>query len=239
MRPLKADIETIEGGSYGRMINELTGYQGSDEPTDVATDSSAPEAEAPILPPEMGGRIEPVEPWAPDRLMAAARERVRVSGDERRLFHMLGPLAMRSPRAVKRMINVYRILRVDAREVHGKLVLIGPEGEEVPAPPVQFALACEAGLPARIFAEVALAVETLNASEWENWMTAMRNDFSQTRLYKILETKRRFETFFDALRDAQHALDRQLTFRDIQAAFALTGRYSFRRPLPPLSNPEG
>lgn len=236
VRPLRTDIETVEGGSYGRMINELTGYQGSDAPPEES-DSGAPDSEPAPLPLEMGGTIEPVEPWAPDRLMAATRERVRIGGEERRLFHMLGPLAMRSPRAVKRMINVYRMLRVDAREVYGKLMLLGPDGEEVPAPIVQFALACEAGLPAGIFAGVAFAVDTLDVSEWESWMIAMQSGPSQTRLHKVLETQLRFETFFEALRDANHILDRNPTIHEMQSAFALTGRYSFRRPLPPLSIP--
>ncbi len=237
VRPLRADGRAIDGGSYGRMIDELTGAPAEQTPPPPAPNLEILEAGPGSLP--IPNILTPIEPFAPERPPAPERERLRFSDDERELFKKLGPLAARSPRAVKRMINVYRLIRVASETIDGKLVVIGPDNERVLALLVQFALACEAGFPAKNFETLAQKIEKLTTFDWGRWRTTIDDRLSQPTpsTDKLLPEKIDFDLFFDALRETERLLHGDIEKRDLQAAFALAGRYSFRKPSPPL--PEG
>jgi len=230
VRPLRANAQEFDGGSYGRMINELTGLLDDDVPFEVLPDRpDEPITVDNIVPLQ----LEPIEPWAPDALMVAKRESVRIAGEERELFHRLGPLAARSPRAVKRMINVYRLLRIHTRSADDVLNLLGPEGEAAPAPLVQFALACEAGLPASLFAEVVDRIETMQEWEWDQWRSSMdHGTFDASKLREVLADDDRYIVLMRALQAAEAAMTRVINIAELRTAFALAGRYSFRKPAP-------
>ena len=176
--------------------------------------------------------------FAPDRLLADERERIRITPGERALFHRLGALAARSPRAVKRMINIYRLLRVQSTWIDELLYLIDADGAPVHAPLVQFALACEAGLPARSFAKIARQVETMQPFEWDRWRKSaatLSTDAIHVR-DALRGDKVRITAFFGAFRDAERELGRDMFVQELQAAFALAGRYSFRKAAAPLGD---
>jgi len=116
----------------------------------------APPAEAPPPAPAPA----PVEPdnvkasdaflWSPPVRTAPSdeprRESLRLRDFELKLLEELGPLAAKSPRAVKRMINLYRLARI--RYAGDRLTAFLSEG--APGVPnyreLMFALACENGL---------------------------------------------------------------------------------------------
>jgi hypothetical protein len=70
---------------------------------------------------------------------------VRLTDAEFTLASRLMPLAGRSPRALKRMINIYRLLRVMRRGVTWKALVSGDGGNPPEFPAVLFALACQTG----------------------------------------------------------------------------------------------
>jgi hypothetical protein len=88
----------------------------------------------------------PVRPQLTDQ---PRREGLQLSEDELELMRQLGPLAAKSPRAVKRMINLYRLLRVRYRGARLQ-ALLGSGDEDVPSyRELLFVLACDTGLSRR------------------------------------------------------------------------------------------
>jgi len=82
----------------------------------------------------------------PEQGDSPRREGLRLTNNELRAMKAMGPLAAKSPRAVKRMVNLYRLLRVRYRDDRLDAFL-GDGMEEVPSyRELLFALACENGL---------------------------------------------------------------------------------------------
>lgn len=238
VRPLRADTRAIDGGSYGRLIDELTGTSTNDAPV-----FTLPAQEGLIAGPGSEPIVDgltPIEPFAPEQPVAPERERLRFGDAERELFKKLGPLAARSPRAVKRMVNVYRLIRVASETIDGRLVVIGPDSERVLALLVQFALACEAGFPAQQYGEIARKIERLGEFDWKRWRQAIEETLPSPLASSdaMLPPKVDFDIFFTALRDTQYLLRTDIEHRDLQRAFALAGRFSFRKPPQPQNEPE-
>lgn len=232
VRPLQLDPLANDGGTYGRMISALAGRTEEDQSIDIEVETETDDA-PPVDP--NGGTIvglEPIDPRKPAQIVADDRARVEFSQREVNLFNELGPLAARSPRAVKRMINIYRILRANSGEHDEQIFIIGPDGEHVPAFAVQFALACEAGFPSQVMADLALAVQNSNVAEWANWERLLEDEQAHYdgRLRSAIKDQARFHAFVVAYIAAQDALGGMLTQDTLVAAFAITGRYSFRRP---------
>lgn len=112
-------------------------------------------------------------PSRPGDFDAPRRERVTMIPTELRLLLDLGVLAAKSPRAVKRMINIYRLIRV-ALSPEGLKSFLACDGKL--APPywsVAFALACEVGLPASVSQDLRRAAHRLPASEWDQLMASL------------------------------------------------------------------
>lgn len=233
VRPLKIDPEASDGGSYGRLIDELTMTWELDwTPEDEeAADYVAEEEDEALTP----GALVPIAPHQIEADVAPRRERVSLDMPEIELFRALGVLASRSPRAVKRMINIYRLIRASAITDGDMLYATGPDGERVPAEYVQFALACEAGLPANTVAGVDYQLEIMTQTAWAKWKIALANDEApvfEGAAAKWFDDKDLFRAFFTGLGATARVHGRDIDSKDLRNAFAIAGRFSFRRPTP-------
>jgi len=98
-----------EDGSYTRLVDTLAGLIQREEGVE---EGAQPQAKTPA---KAYGRIQPIAA-VPVKVTEPARfadavERARLREREVRLLEQLGPIAGRSPRAVKRFLNLYRLLR--------------------------------------------------------------------------------------------------------------------------------
>jgi len=110
-----------------------------------------------------------VEPFSPERRSLGLTQRLVLTSSERILLLALGPLAAKSPRAVKRMINLYRLIRVsfDAWDDQE-----GLEGGTLGTPSfysVQLLLACEVGLPIPVMSALAATIRTMSDADWTSF----------------------------------------------------------------------
>jgi uncharacterized protein YceK len=110
----------------------LEGLLGGDAPVAAGLGAAlapAPSAEAP------GGMVAAAPTTADDavRERPAPRdlrpESLRITSEERAVMDQLAPLLGRTPRTVKRFLNVYRILKVRAQDRPGFLEDVGPSSE--------------------------------------------------------------------------------------------------------------
>jgi hypothetical protein len=98
-----------------------------------------------------------------------------LTGEEQDFLKTLGPLAAKSPRAVKRLINTYRLFRVrlDGRDLD---IFLGDGDDEAAAyRAVLFALACEVGLPPATMTFVGKTIMAMSRGDWEDFLGRMRN----------------------------------------------------------------
>lgn len=213
VRRFADDLSATDGGGYGRLLNDIAGQW---ESVELDEDD-----ETPPSPPAQEGRssaLVRVAPEAPDLPVPLEREPLRLSRDELRLFQIFGGIAARSPRSVKRMINIYRLIRVSSVTEDGLMKVIGEGGEQAFAPLVQFALACEAGLP---LPQVALLARTLERLPGDQILDTVAS-FAQNPGLGV-----RLDAPFS---EAAKACRRPIIAEDLKTAFRVAGRYSFRTP---------
>jgi hypothetical protein len=231
VQPLRSEPGQLDGGNYGRLIDNLAGSRETDAPGNGIAQhfEGADTLEAVAT---VHGPLERLDPKAPDLEPEAARERVKLTEKEVRLFRDLGLLAARSPRAVKRMVNVYRLIRATSEVEDNKIFIVGPDIERVPAHLVQLALACEAGLSAGSMSRLVQAIETANPSEWSTWESLIegRSVHYDGQLARAFDRTGQFREFLDALGIVRGYLDGSLFKDELVRAFTLAGRYSFRMP---------
>jgi hypothetical protein len=220
---LNNDPTALDGGSYGRMIDDLAGVHPSGpanaHPADDSHESAVTAA---------SGSFQPMAPEAPEFDTPVERQELRLSAAEVGLFRNLGVIAARSPRAVKRMINIYRLMRVSSVTFRNRLLLVGPLGERVPADFVQFALACEAGLDAAQMEKLAGFVMIIADDAWQRWREQLAADAeAELPALSMLLSGALTRAVSIALSRAGGAVH---SLQDLQAAFQLAARYSFRIP---------
>lgn len=165
LRPLETEAED---GSYARLVDSLVVARkvepttnGGPEPDTGKKGSEAEEGGGGSLAAELDARIEQLLaagefPAEPPSLELSA-ELVTLTEAEVTLLKKLGGLAGRSPRAVKRLVNVYRLVRSHYK---GPALEEFLGGGEVPAPcaSVLFWLAADVGLSMR---EMTILRETI------------------------------------------------------------------------------
>lgn len=180
---------------------------------------------------DSSGSFTALKPTSAEEPAVPRRERIRLSQPEKDVLKRLGPLAAKSPRAVKRMINIYRLIRV---RIEGPALeaFLGAGNDEVPAfKAVLFALACEVGLPASTMAVVGKALSGLSPTSW-SYMRGKENDKGlSVRLAAAdgvqplgaLQTAGRVDDFLLALAVVDDVIDP----RQIHMGLEEVRRYSF------------
>ena len=188
-----------------------------------------------------GGRrsFTPQRPTRNDEPGGPARERILLSEGEKQFIKQLGPLAAKSPRAVKRLVNTYRLIRVRLEGQALKSFLEkGTDG--IPShKALLFTLACEVGLPPATMSAVAKALNELNDDEWnqlDSQIVLHRDDSPEERMKLRLKSRatadlidalieaKRLTDFYQVLEEAKPELSR----RQVQIALDEVRRYSFR-----------
>lgn len=108
-------------------------------------------------------QLDPRRPSADD-LEVGEDLQLRLTSQEFRLLDGMQPIAGRSPRAVKRMVNIYRLLRVSIPE-HLVDDYLGPGQQVPPYWAVILILACETGLPSASMCQLAQRIKAIEEDD--------------------------------------------------------------------------
>jgi hypothetical protein len=184
----------------------------------------------------------PVEPSKPKIEARPRAERVLLSDGERALLAKLEPIAAKSPRAVKRLVNIYRLIKASVPQADVP-AFEGSGSKAIPSySSVLFVLALDAGLPAETTFVIQDCLEKLSPQSWlaladdpgSLFHTAAFDDkepIADQHVQRLVATLARIEAtdgFVAALNAAREARNASLDRLELLAAFALTQRYSFR-----------
>lgn len=177
------------------------------------------------------GALEKIAPFAPDP-PDPARKPLRITASEMELIVELGPLAAKSPRAVKRMINLYRLLRASLSIDELDLFLRGGSATIPAYPLVQILLACEVGMESaamQAFDDALLAMSEEDFWQFTTVMDSpsMERDYSSS-LRSALAAQNKWSAFLTAFRMARERLGGTPSLQQFKAAHRLVRRYSFR-----------
>jgi ABC-type multidrug transport system fused ATPase/permease subunit len=176
-------------------------------------------------------------PDRPKDFDAVRLERVSLGQDETQLLLDLGVLAAKSPRAVKRMINVYRLIRIShADQLEDFLQKTGGEGPVYWA--VLLALACEIGLPSALMAHITRIARTASDDHWDALLDALDAPADQDpvlklpvvcrELFKDLRAAGLDDAFAEAWKITMRHIERPPQREEFLGAVAVVSRYSFR-----------
>lgn len=238
--PVDDSHDAPRANPYTRYLDTLLGRRpdgGGEDGKDEARsgDMAAGGAEA-LMP------MPPDAPETPGDDLRTRRERVTLSTDERDLLDNLGPLAARSPRAIKRLVNIYRLIKAGVPQAHAAAFEGRGSGDIASFASILFVLALDAGLPAETVAAIRLALERISRANWASYADNPDYPFyfhagvpseenSDPHLAGLIETLTNahaldeFVAGLTALRKQRgDALDQD----DLLRAFAMTQRYSFR-----------
>jgi hypothetical protein len=237
VRPMGTDGEA---SPYVRYLDQLLGPRpatGTDGGSETATETGGHG--------RTGALIGEPPTEAEEALTSNARvERISLSAAERDLMDRLGPLAAKSPRAIKRLINVYRLIRARL-SVAEEIAFLGLVPSGMPRfATVQFALALDAGLPAEAVPEVRRQIAALPDSNWKivaddpdvllgtgGIVPTRPLDLAEPVLGALKEpliAANRLQGFVAALHAVKDACGGTLDRGEIDRAFTLTQRYSLR-----------
>jgi hypothetical protein len=243
MRGMDAASGPAEASSsYTRYVRHLLGPAPEDgsggyeprSPGDGAAGGAAPLAAMAPAAPEI------------DDDAAGYVTRVQLTQVERKLLDGLGPLAARSPRAVKRLINLYRLIRARVAQDQEPLFLTGGSSDVPSFASVQFTLALDAGLPAACVVALRSDIAAFSDAGWtvladrpERLRDLTHNVFPAAvtldpdadafdRLKDRLVRAACLDGFVMGLEAAKAARGGRLDQADLDRAFEMTQRYSFR-----------
>ncbi len=239
-------LDPASTGSYGRLVDALVGDEVIAAGQPAATGGGDPQPERPgtrpapgttgeqCLPPVRVTLPEPAEPEAAE----TQRQRLLLDQREVRLMKALGALAGRSPRAVKRFVNLYRLLRAQQDASQLDAFLAGRESNPPPFAAMQFLLAAQVGLREGELLSLRGALAELPGSLTLGSLAAGdlkpgRKEITEETVLRLrqalpLEVRPRVQSALEAL--AQEAGD-EATVEFIQDQLASTGRYGFARPV--------
>ena len=229
VRPLAPPVGSA-ANPYRNYLNTLVGEAAAVAPQSPASPAKARAGK------NAAGAFQPVLPEAPEVADRARPERIRLTDAEQHLLDQLGPLAAKSPRAVKRLVNIYRLIRAGLTQEQ-EAAFFGPGSRDVPRfSYVLFALAIDAGIATTSIPQLVEAIVKLAPAEW----TLIANDphvlldsapdtaFKDVR--EPLIAAGRLDGFVAAVNALRHSASEPLNRDAIQDAFAMTQRYSFRAP---------
>ncbi|HZG46479.1 MAG TPA: P-loop NTPase fold protein [Allosphingosinicella sp.] len=240
VRPL-VDVDALDAdgryAAYSKLIQSLVGGEFSQSrSTSKAAAAADTDAES-QLGAELEGvsQIEAGEITSPFTRVEPTSESF-VSGyvnlilteEEARLLSRLGPVAAKSPRAVKRMVNIYRLIRVRYERRGDTAFLEGGSPETAPYWAVQFAVACEVGLPTSLVTALHQASLSFSAADWERLFDDEPVDASQRETLRRLHESSRWPDIKAAFSIIKEASGGRPGQAEIAAAFEDSRRYSFR-----------
>lgn len=219
-----------EQGTFGRLIDKLIGsdVEVTTPPPPApppATDEDSPSGAGDGTPPEdaaEGGDevttiIAPITVTLPEETPEETLRRVRLRDTEVALMKALGPLIGKSPRATKRFVNLYRLVRARKRGAELQAFLDGAGDAPARYPAVMLALAIETGLSAQDAATV--------------WSRMQKVGETESIGFQFLTDEKDPDRRMNA---AVHAVEpligRNLTRGYVSPAIAEIARYSFSRP---------
>ncbi|MBB4097612.1 hypothetical protein GGR46_001145 [Sphingomonas kyeonggiensis] len=176
--------------------------------------------------------LERVEPFAP-RDREEVTDLLALTVDERELLMSLGPIAAKSPRAVKRFVNLYRLIRASMGQSDIERFLSAQLSNVPSFAAVQLMLAIETGFPSavvpicldgigqtpdelwrRIVEGVSLNADPLAPPSAPAWLTAL----TQAGLRNA---------FLEGVREAVRVLGRPIEPHELRLARQIVARYSF------------
>ncbi len=177
-------------------------------------------------------------PDRPHDFDAIRLERVSLGPDETRLLLDLGVLAAKSPRAVKRMINVYRLIRIRESEDLDTFLRTGAGGRPTYWS-VLLALACEIGLPPDVMAQLTSLAGRASDGDWRMFLEALRSGDAPVphssellddvhALHGALQDAGLASAFGRAWRVVEDHLTRSLELREFVGGLHAVARYSLR-----------
>lgn len=186
------------------------------------------------------GLFEIADPPAPHDLEAPRRERVTLTAEEHGLIRSLGALAAKSPRSVKRMINIYRLIRVQLSSED--LAHFLDASSQFTYGGTLFALACEIGLSPPLLAIVHSTLPQVSAASWDaftsslNRQLALQADdptvFAEDQHLAALRSGIAKSGKWIAFRESLASVGRQsgvpMTLAQLVTGFEEVRRYSFR-----------
>jgi hypothetical protein len=216
--------------AYRSFVMAMIGSTAEAQPE--AAGPSAPDPDVAFDPAIPKGGIERIEPFAP-RERAETTDLLALTGDERELLLSLGPIAAKSPRAVKRFVNLYRLIRASMGQRDIERFLSAEQSEIPSFAAVQLMLAVETGFPSavvpicldgigqtpaelwrRIVAGSSFNVDPLSPPSAPAWLTAL--------------TQQGLEgAFLDGVREAVRVLGRPIETHELRLARRIVARYSF------------
>ncbi|WP_158278060.1 P-loop NTPase fold protein [Caulobacter endophyticus] len=240
VRPL-AERDPSAASRYGAYKRFAASLLEPDRAQQAETPAAAPPP-APVDAPPVG-RIDLrkgftiASPDRPKDFDAVRLERVSLGQDETQLLLDLGVLAAKSPRAVKRMVNVYRLIRIShADRLEDFLKKTGGEGPSYWA--VLLALAYEIGLPATLMVQLSTVGHAASDDNWQALLDALDASADEDpvlklpvvcrELFKNLQAAGLDGAFAEAWKVVLNHLGRPPQREELLDALAVVSRYSFR-----------
>ena len=238
VRPLTPS--TADGPSaYTRYIDQLIG---SPEGDGQAEQKGADDAKGGAAPRAASG-FKPIDPAEPEEAYRPRAARVQLGETEHRLLRQLGPLAAKSPRAVKRLVNIYRLIRAGFSQDE-EAAFLGAGSAEIPRSCyVLFALALDAAMAVKSISDIRESMALFSDNAWSkirldpnllggpspfDAVQSMQDKKAFDGLHRPLAAAGRLPGFVAALKVLKAADPDGPDRRQIERAFGLTQRYSFR-----------
>lgn len=179
-------------------------------------------------------RLEPHRPSDAELETAAGRQ-LKLTVEEAQLIEAMQPIASRSPRAVKRMVNIYRLIRVSVAE-HLLDDYLGAGRDTAPYWAIILVLAWETGLRTSEMSSLARGIRSIDATDVTELVVWAQGTFDEELLEKsssataeVLELVR--SPASDALRSGLVILSSRgisVEQAPLLRALDLVSRYSFR-----------
>jgi len=223
VRPL--DDGTDGGDRYRRYMSSLLGSADPRGPVDAAAGPAGSTGSDGV-----STLLRRVAPYAPEERSVKLSQRLSLSGAERNLLLALGPLAARSPRAVKRMVNLYRLIRVSIEKWDEPEARAGRLEDTPSCAAVLLMLACEVGFPPETMTRVARALAQIHDDDWTSFLgaAAIEEDLPPCEFTNVLNQGAVADRFVRALNAAITVTDGMIALEDIHLALSTVAKFSFR-----------
>ncbi|WP_340313689.1 P-loop NTPase fold protein [Rhizorhabdus argentea] len=172
-------------------------------------------------------RVAPLKPGEREQILG---RRLTLSREERELLLALGPLAAKSPRAVKRMVNLYRLIRVSISDWDAEEAREGQNLSVASCSAVQFILACDVGLPVATMTNLAEAIASINEDDWILFVgsVATAEPSSPNAVTAALAGGQNLARFNRALFAMIEVTGRMPDLSDVRLALGIVSQFSFR-----------
>lgn len=175
-------------------------------------------------------RLRRIGPFLPEDHSTGIARRLVLTEPERDLLFAMGPIAAKSPRAVKRLVNLYRLIRVSVGRWEDQHALEGREPGTPSFGAVQLVLACEVGLPSQTMMALATAIKTATDEDWTAFATAAGENkpTSESVIVAALSSPEIVDRFASGVRAVLKVTGDIPTIGDLHLALVVVAKFSFR-----------